>query len=554
MEALRSNDSSGDSAQQQFAVLDMLIPGFSLFLTTVQSSFAIDLRIYIPLLLIVGSSAWVWSHVWEFIKDGFDKYLMSSMYIRTDDEVFNIVMGWVAQQNFSRDSNRFIPNTNVNSRSWALWNDGGDDSEDDDESDSEEGYAHKDRKKNSSELKYTPSYGTSFFTYHGHLLLFIRTEDTNRGSNLSASERETIQISCFGRNPAVLKELLLEARQLYLSKDQSKTIIYRGTGSKSNESPGWKRCVARFSRPFSTILLSDEIKQRVIDDVADYIDSNTRRWYANRGIPYRRGYLFYGPPGTGKSSLSFALAGFFQLPIYIISLSSPVATEENVSTLFGQLPRRCIVLLEDIDSAGVTHTRVAQDGQSSDTPSTGSERLSLSGLLNVLDGVASQEGRVLIMTTNHLEKLDPALTRPGRVDLMVEFSLADEEVAASIFRAIYTPYEGEILLGINGKGASPQAMEEDEKAVARRTQVIADIKDMAIDFAAKIPQEEFSPAEVQGLLLQHKRDPLAAIQAVDRWIKTTREERAKRRARETEKLKEQAEKMEEDQGGEQNCN
>ncbi|VUC25812.1 unnamed protein product [Clonostachys rosea] len=544
MEACRNNESSSDSAQQQFALLDMLIPGFSLFVTTVQSSFAIDLRLYIPILLIIGSSAWIWSHVWEYIKDGFDKYLMSSMYIRTDDEVFNIVMGWVAQQNFSRDSHRFIPNTNINSRSWMLWDNVGDDDEEDGESDSEEGFAHKDRKKNSSELKYTPSYGTSFFTYHGHLLLFIRTEDSNRGTNLSASEREIIQISCFGRNPAVLKDLLLEARQLYLSKDQSKTIIYRGTGSKPNDSPSWKRCVARFSRPFSTILLNEEIKQRVIDDVADYIDPNTRRWYANRGIPYRRGYLFYGPPGTGKSSLSFALAGFFQLPIYIISLSSPVATEENVSTLFGQLPRRCIVLLEDIDSAGVTHNRVAQDGQSSDSSSTGSERLSLSGLLNVLDGVASQEGRVLIMTTNHLEKLDSALVRPGRVDLMVEFSLADEEVAASIFRAIYTPYEGEVLLGTNSQGASPRAMTEDEKAVAKRSQVIADIKDMAMDFAAKIPQGEFSPAEIQGLLLQHKRDPLAAIQGVDPWIKRTREERAKRRAREAEKLKEEGEKKE----------
>lgn len=81
--------------------------------------------------------------------------------------------------------------------------------------------------------------------------------------------------------------------------------------------------------------------------------ANRSSGYTNRGIPYRRGYLFHGPPGTGKTSLSFAIAGVFGLDIYCVSLLEPTLTEEDLGLLFNSLPRRCVVLLEDIDSAGL---------------------------------------------------------------------------------------------------------------------------------------------------------------------------------------------------------
>ena len=87
----------------------------------------------------------------------------------------------------------------------------------------------------------------------------------------------------------------------------------------------------------------------------------TARWYANRGIPYRRGYLFHGPPGTGKTSLAFALAGFFGLHIYAVSLLDSTLTEEELGTLFKDLPPRCIVLLEDIDVAGLARNEATAE-------------------------------------------------------------------------------------------------------------------------------------------------------------------------------------------------
>src|SRR5438045_1064777 len=203
-------------------------------------------------------------------------------------------------------------------------------------------------------LKYTPSFGKHYFWYNGHLLFLDRKIAMQQPSFMTISEREEISISCFGRNPAVLKDLLNQCRAEYAKRDENRTVIYRGS---LTQEACWVRCMSRTSRSFSTVVLEESVKQSILDDMQDYLNPRTRRWYGQRGIPYRRGYLLYGPPGTGKSSLSFAIAGHFQLKIYIVSLNSSAMTEEQLATLFADLPKRCVVLLEDIDTAGLSHTR-----------------------------------------------------------------------------------------------------------------------------------------------------------------------------------------------------
>lgn len=545
-------------APSQFAILDFIFPGFSTFSSIIHAYLGIDLNVYIPLLLIVSGIMFVWNYITEYSWSIIGQHLMSAVRIRTDDEIYNIVMAWVAKQRFSQGSRRFMVNTNINSRSWFLycWND----DEDEDESES--------RKP----LQYTPSVGSHFFWYKGHILLFERHENRDRSPFISSSSEE-LSISCFGRNPRIIKELLLDAQEQYIKKDEQQTVIYRGSLGSNGGDPTWQRCLSRASRPISTVILDEKTKSELIEDVTDYLNPNTRRWYSNRGIPYRRGYLLYGPPGTGKSSLSLALAGFFRMRIYMVSLSSILATEENLASLFAELPRRCVVLLEDIDSAGLTHTREEKKGDNSteiDTvvpvpaapaqpgapPTTAPMppgRLSLSGLLNILDGVASQEGRILIMTTNHLEKLDKALIRPGRVDKIVQFGLADDEMSASIFRAIYAPYEGEDV-DVGAAKVKYLDIKEAQKhaALAEKTRLetLERISALATKFAAKIPSLEFSPAEIQGLLLKNKRNPEAAIDAIDDWVVETRKERKqkeieaaeKRRKEEADAIKAEAKK------------
>ncbi|KAG9256843.1 putative BCS1 protein precursor [Emericellopsis atlantica] len=549
--------SPNSTSQQQFAVLDMFIPGFSLLSSLVQAYLGIDLNLYIPMLMLLVGASLAWNYLSAMLYGLIESHLMSSVRIRTDDEIFNMIMAWVATQNFSRKSRRFIANTNLNSRAWSMWR-FFDDEEEEEGEDEEQDWQRKQANKQKKQLRYTPSYGTHLFFFRRRPLLFERCENREQMGSLMISEKEEIIISCFGRSADLIKELLHEAREQHMAKDEHKTLIYRGGNDGQGGDLTWKRCMARSTRPFSTVILNEKVKQELVDDVADYLAPKTRKWYANRGIPYRRGYLLHGPPGTGKSSLSLALAGYFRMKIYILSLSSPTATEENVSQLFASLPMRCVVLLEDIDSAGLTHTREGDGGNKDNSTSRTASapgdkaapqagKLSLSGLLNILDGVASQEGRVLIMTTNHIEKLDKALIRPGRVDMTVEFGRADPGMTASIFRAIYTPFEGEETPSTSGPNSPDTALAEkqklrDDEARNRATERIVDLSH---EFAAKIPSGEFSPAEIQGLLLRHKRSPLTAIDAVDAWITSTRKEKMEREARdaeEKEKARKKAEK------------
>lgn len=584
----------------QNALLDFFFPGFSVFSTAIQKYLHIDLNLYIPLVVLFGGAIFVWRYFSEYFSDLTESYFMSVVDIRVDDEIYNMLMAWVANQRFAQGARRFVVNTNLNSRSWFLWR-----WDEDDDDDAEGGQSDSDKESSQNKTKalaYTPTFGSHWFLYKGRLLVFRRTQNKNSSSYMTASEREEISIACFGRNPWVLKELLHEARQEYLKRDEAKTLIYRGATKSGNMTePVWQRCMARTSRPFSTVIINEKIKKDLIDDVTDYLNPATRRWYSNRGIPYRRGYLLHGPPGTGKSSLSLALAGFFKIRIYIVSLSSASATEENLATLFAELPRRCVVLLEDIDTAGLTHTREegSQANGRNDNPDYDDDgagatrssnnprlpgnglnnppvgRLSLSGLLNILDGVASQEGRVLIMTTNHIEKLDKALIRPGRVDMIVKFDRADTEMTAAIFRAIYAPLEGddaptttsttsptgasssssgssralfqlERTLKTAASKLSPaeEAKREADAADAAREKLdtIAKVDALAKEFASKIPPHEFSPAEIQGFLLKNKRSPEKAVEGAEQWVADTRKEKKEKELKEAEEKREAEEK------------
>ncbi|KAK4198597.1 mitochondrial chaperone BCS1 [Triangularia verruculosa] len=577
-----------ESPINPITMLDYLFPGFNLLANFLQTHLGINLNLYLPVLLSLSFVAAAWRYLSSWISDTVESHLMSVVDVRTDDEIYNMLMGWVAQQTFSQGARRFVANTNLNSRLyWWMWS-----RDDDDEEETDETGAIVSKEKKKKALAYTPTFGSHWFIYRRRLLIFRRQQPAQQNAFYSKSESEEISISCFGRNPWILKELLNEARQMYMKRDEAKTLIYRGTLKGTSLEPRWQRCMARTSRPFSTVILNEDVKKKLIEDVTDYLNPATRRWYANRGIPYRRGYLLWGPPGTGKSSLSLALAGFFKMRIYIVSLSSMTATEENLASLFAELPRRCVVLLEDIDTAGLTHTRDENnsDTSTSDTTDTTTTavitdpksptgnkpvhpgRLSLSGLLNILDGVASQEGRVLIMTTNHLEKLDKALIRPGRVDMQVKFDKADPGMTSAIFRAIYAPLEEDNLPSsspttttsstspalaalekklqsltpgsspVSGDQAQAQKEKEDKEKQQKLESTLQKITLLADEFASKIPTLEFSPAEIQGYLLKNKRDPEAAVAGVDEWLVVARKEQKEREVELALKKEEEAKK------------
>ncbi|KAJ2986023.1 hypothetical protein NUW58_g5229 [Xylaria curta] len=457
---------------------------------------------------------------------------VSTVQIRVHDETYNYVMDWVAKHHLSRGNHRLFVSTTISNEQFG-WDDGsGTKNDDDDQSDTEDAETSKEMSSSEIEmgktrtLRWTPAIGTHFFRYNGRIVAFTRAFE-DRDTIPYSRRAETLSISCLGRDATILKHIVKDARARYSEKEKGRTVIFRATKSRGEDEMKWTRCMSRPSRPMSTVVLDPHLKQSFLDDIQRYLLPQTKRWYATRGIPYRRGYLFYGPSGTGKTSLVFAAAGLLGLKIYIISLNSPRLTEDDLATAFLNLPRRCMVLLEDVDAAGMTASRNLETGaagiKSKARPGRRG-RISLSALLNVIDGVAAHEGRVLVMTSNHREQIDLALLRPGRVDFSIRFKLAGFTEASDLFIRMYTSYgdvrDSEPAKPRHGSsGDDPLDSRGETSSSAELGKDIATLSRLAESFARKLPDQTFAPAEIQGLLLKYPNDPSGAVAATDEWVK-----------------------------------
>ncbi|RPB03978.1 P-loop containing nucleoside triphosphate hydrolase protein [Choiromyces venosus 120613-1] len=371
-------------------------------------------------------------------------------------------------------------------------------------------------------VQYLPAVGSRYYLrYRGHKIRILMDEVKDSITMHRMPLRKIIWLRSYGRDPRVLKELLEEVLSKSNARDQGKTIVFHATMSTHGMPPRWERALARPNRSMETVILDGAQKELIIRDIEEYILPATAKWYANRGLPYRRGYLLYGPPGTGKTSLSMALAGHFNLEVYALSLSAGSLTDDTLASLFALLPSECIVLLEDVDASNVKRTADPTATPTTDMPSSllnsfapshtpsSKPSVSFSGLLNAIDGAASREGRILIMTTNHRERLDPALIRPGRVDLQISFEYATRQVIESLFLNLY-----DVDIGDREALRMPDGFPPVER-----------ILELAGEFGRALPEGVFTPAEIQGLLLMHKKDPVAAVAAAGEWARGKRGEK-----------------------------
>ncbi|KAH7329647.1 P-loop containing nucleoside triphosphate hydrolase protein [Stachybotrys elegans] len=322
-------------------------------------------------------------------------------------------------------------------------------------------------------------------------------------------EEEAIRIVCLGRTVAPIKKFLNTCRAFSRGRVESFVSVFTSSDGS------WCEQSLQPTRPLETIHLDPEIKQDLLEDIQDYIDPETRRFYTDRGIPYRRGYLLYGPPGTGKTSLCMAIAGIIKLPLYILRLSS-LDGDRELESQFNSLPSSCLVLMEDIDGIRLERGR-KKSKSSSDSDE---QPCTLSGLLNVLDGVASLEGRVVVMTANSPELLDEALTRPGRIDKKVYLGYISYDSARSMFLRIMGlvhPASSKQIEGDDGVGLKdhPPVLDRDKGSNSINDQ---ELEKLAERFALSIPPETFTPAQVQEYLLTQRGNVQAAVERAPAWV------------------------------------
>lgn len=327
-------------------------------------------------------------------------------------------------------------------------------------------YGRIDR-ENSDDLPdvvFTPAPGNHVFVYERRLVWLSRERETVKGDKaddfFSARHRETFQIRVLGRKQQVIRSLIEKARDAAIKARDSRVNVYIVSYGS------WSRSDTKQMRALSTVILPGGIVDEVKSTIAEFLKSQD--WYAERGIPWRLSFLFHGAPGSGKTSLIKALAGEFGMDLYSLNLGDPHLTDSKLISLLGEAKTGSVISLEDIDAAFAKREK----GKDSDNGVT------FSGLLNALDGAASKEGSIVFMTTNHKDVLDPALIRPGRADLHVEFDYATKEQARRLFAQFF-----------------PESSEQS----AERFSAIASRK--------------VTMAQIQGLLLQHKASPENAIRS-----------------------------------------
>ncbi|MCO5610534.1 hypothetical protein L7F22_064773 [Adiantum nelumboides] len=301
--------------------------------------------------------------------------------------------------------------------------------------------------------------------------------------------------------PAYLDHILARAKSLTLRRKER--LLYTNMKSHAYMIWGGRRSVwasLPFKHPatFDTLAIDPHLKKKIMEDLTNF--SQGEAFYQRAGRAWKRGYLLYGPPGTGKSTLIAAMANFLQYDIYDLELTE-VTSNAHLRNLLIKTSNKSIIVIEDIDcSLHLTDTTSRrknerrpsphEDGDDDDDedderpPWSKRSQVTLSGLLNFTDGLWSCCGdeRIFVFTTNHIDKLDPALVRSGRMDMHIHLS--------------YCTYEAFRLLSANYICVSEHELFE---------RVQAAMADASV---------QITPAEVTEVLTRERTNPRAALECL----------------------------------------
>lgn len=235
--------------------------------------------------------------------------------------------------------------------------------------------------------------------------------------------KEIMTLIKFGRSHNFFNELISMLEEFEL---EDKTSVFKQDGSVT------EFLQSQPKRSFDTVAIPKSDISLLKQTLDDFI--NGEDWYVRNGIPYQLGILLYGPPGTGKTSLIKAIAAYLDYNIVIAnsatSLSKALATSSNE-----------LIAVEEIDTLGVK-SREAEEGSSTlELLTQYEESINVGSILNAIDGIATAHGRVLVGTTNHIEKLDPAILRPGRFDLKIRVDYLNVETFNMLLKRFFPDHQ-----------------------------------------------------------------------------------------------------------------
>jgi mitochondrial chaperone BCS1 len=333
------------------------------------------------LMIIGGLSVWLRAApelIWYWIV----RQTTMMVTVKDDDAAFSWVKEWFLEQRFLKRIRRVDLDTTVRNERIAM----------------------------------IPAPGKHWFWYGGRPVevWFTRNENTHERTGRRV---ESLTFRTMGRNRDFLERFVQDIVNCHVKRQGVQSYLYV-------YSDGWDYVEGYLPRGLMSVVLQRGEKECLLEDVAQFRRSKER--YQQLGVPYHRGYLFYGQPGTGKTSLVSALAAHFGLSIYVINLAD--FNDRALMSAVNQVPANSVLLFEDIDCMRGSQSREGLDmGNSKNAKeNTSSNSITLSGLLNVLDGFHAPSGVLFVMTTNRVEQLDAALLRPGRIDYKLYLGKASD--------------------------------------------------------------------------------------------------------------------------------
>ncbi|KAJ8539353.1 hypothetical protein K7X08_013605 [Anisodus acutangulus] len=294
-------------------------------------------------------------------------------------------------------------------------------------------------------------------------------------------------------------DFIMEKANEIRRKNQDR-LLYTNSRGGSLDSRGhpWESVPFKHPSTFETLAMCPKKKAEIMSDLLDFAKGES--FYQRTGRAWKRGYLLYGPPGTGKSSMIAAMANYLGYDIYDLELTE-VHTNSELRKLLMKTSSKSIIVIEDIDcSINLTNRKnnnsTGSGGSNNNSynvsspspPGSGEENgggntITLSGLLNFTDGLWSCCGseRIFVFTTNHIEKLDPALLRSGRMDMHIHMSYSSF-AALKILLKNYLGYDDDDV----------------EKKILEQ---LEDVIEMA----------EMTPADISEVLIKNRRNKDKAV-------------------------------------------